>query len=576
MAYYGNVNPDLLEMVPLTARHVLELGSGEGALAAAYRERNPKARYTAIEMHEPSAAKAAEVVDRLINADFETMSDDELTGGTLFDVIVMGDVLEHFSDPDAVLRRLHRLLAPDGHLAISVPNVSHWSALFHLINGRWPSQDSGLFDRTHLRFFTLESLRDTLEGAGFRTIKGKPRQFLLDKPTAETWIPPLADLAEKMGVNRNEFLRRSSTLQYVVLAQKADRPAEPPLHLRTAAFAVALMEARNRSPSAFLASMPDLTVSYAERDMSLPSLPVNAPKVWVVQRAIPASANGWIDHLAKAIRAGWIVVSEWDDHPDLIAGAIDRDAADMWPTIDLAHAVQTSTEPLAEAFRARNPQVQVFPNAAFTLMPFPPPRVGPVRIFHGAGNRERFSVPVARSLHSVLDRHPDAHFEVVHDRAFFDALPTSRKRFQSMLRYADYLETMGACDIVLSPLEGAGPERFKSDIKYVEAASRGGAMIASPAIYEGTIRDGENGLIARDIADWSPALERLLDDADLRRRLARAAWEEVRDSRMFADQVALRRDWYRGLWERRHQLTAALIERVPALGAAIGSVAGRG
>ena len=62
MTYYGNVNPDLLEMIPLTARHVLELGCGEGALAAAYRERNPKVRYTAIEMHEPSAVKAAELV----------------------------------------------------------------------------------------------------------------------------------------------------------------------------------------------------------------------------------------------------------------------------------------------------------------------------------------------------------------------------------------------------------------------------------------------------------------------------------------------------------------------------------
>jgi len=157
MTYFGNVNPDLLELVPLTARRVLELGCGEGAFAAAYRSRNPKAHYSAVELHGASAEQAATRVDRLLCGDFETMDDADVTGGTPFDLIVMGDVLEHMSDPDRVLTRLRDLLADDGHLAISVPNVAHWTALFHLINGHWPAQDSGLFDRTHLRFFTRES-----------------------------------------------------------------------------------------------------------------------------------------------------------------------------------------------------------------------------------------------------------------------------------------------------------------------------------------------------------------------------------------------------------------------------------
>ena len=93
MTYFGNVNPDLLEIIPLTARRVLELGCGEGALAAAYRNRNPKAHYTAIEVHGPSAETAATRVDRLLSADFESMDDGEVMGGARFDTIVMGDVL---------------------------------------------------------------------------------------------------------------------------------------------------------------------------------------------------------------------------------------------------------------------------------------------------------------------------------------------------------------------------------------------------------------------------------------------------------------------------------------------------
>jgi len=571
MTYFGNVNPDLLEIIPLTARRVLELGCGEGALAAAYRSRNPKAHYTAVEVHRPSAQTAAAQVDRLLSADFESMDDAEVMGGARFDAIIMGDVLEHMSDPDRVLTRLRNLLTDDGYLAISVPNVAHWTALFHLINGRWPSLDSGLFDRTHLRFFTLQSLTETLGRTGFRMAKGRPRQFLLDQAMAETWIPPLADLAEKMGVNRQEFLRRSSTLQYVVLAQKAERPLPASMHVRIATFAPTLMDARTRLPAEYLRSVPDLLVTHVVKDHSLPALPADAPKVLIVQRHVPASQGQWVDRLAQAIRAGWVVVSEWDDHPDLIAKATNRtDSEAMWTTISAAHAVQTSTEPLAAAFRARNPEVGSFANTAFTLMPHQERGDAPPRIFFGAANRQGFSVPVAQALRPLLERYPETAFEVVHDRAFFDALPTKAKAFHPTLSYSDYLDVMGRCDIALVPLEGLEAERFKSDIKYVEAGSRGLAVIASPVVYAATVRDGVTGLIASELSDWAPALERLLDDPALRRRLARAAWEDVRGSRMFADQVEARRNWYEDLWRRRAELEAALLTRIPQLARALG------
>ena len=574
MTYFGNVNPDLLEIVPLTARRVLELGCGEGAFAAAYRSRNPKAHYSAVELHGTSAEQAATRIDRLLCGDFETMDDAEVTGGTRFDAIIMGDVLEHMSDPDRVLARLRDLLVDDGHLAISVPNVAHWTALFHLINGRWPSQDSGLFDRTHLRFFTLQSLTEALGKAGFRLVKGKPRRFLLDQKLAEKWIPPLADLAEAMGANRQDFIRRSTALQYVVLAQKAERSPPSQMHLRIATFAPTLMDARTRLPADYLQSVPELVVSHGLKDHALPALPIDAPKLLIIQRHVPRSREEWAERLAQAIRAGWLVVSEWDDHPDLIAHATGRtDAEAMWTTIVAAHAVQTSTAPLAEALRTRNPEVMPFANAAFTVMPMPESRGQPARIFFGAANRQEFSVPVAHALAPLLERHADVMFEVVHDRAFFDALPTAAKVFHPTLPYADYLEVMGRCDIALLPLEGREAERFKSDIKYVEAGSRGLAVIASPPVYGATVRDGVNGLIAAELADWAPALERLLLDAPLRRSLARAAWDDVRDRRMFADQVAARRDWYAGLWARRAELEAGLVAREPLLARALGRAA---
>ena len=83
-----------------------------------------------------------------------------------------------------------------------------------------------------------------------------------------------------------------------------------------------------------------------------------------------------------------------------------------------------------------------------------------------------------------------------------------------------------------------------------------------------SVRDGETGLIARTLDDWAPALIRLLGDAALRLRLARAAWEDIRTHRLFADQADQRIAWYHALWADRNRLHAELIGRQPIMAGA--------
>jgi hypothetical protein len=71
--------------------------------------------------------------------------------------------------------------------------------------------------------------------------------------------------------------------------------------------------------------------------------------------------------------------------------------------------------------------------------------------------------------------------------------------------------------------------------------------------------------MAREVQEWAPLLRQVLTDEPARERMARAAWDDVRNQRMFADQEILRRDWYWDLWARRDELNAALIARVPGL-----------
>ena len=79
----------------------------------------------------------------------------------------MADVLEHIANPMPALVELKQLLAPNGKLVISTPNVAFSSVRLALMNCQFDYVDSGILERTHLRFYTLKSLRKLFDLVGF-------------------------------------------------------------------------------------------------------------------------------------------------------------------------------------------------------------------------------------------------------------------------------------------------------------------------------------------------------------------------------------------------------------------------
>jgi len=357
---------------------------------------------------------------------------------------------------------------------------------------------------------------------------------------------------------------QSASDALVVTARPRRADARPPLHICSVTFAPRLMDIRTRLPSHGLRTEPVLSVTYQKTPFNLPAARPDEPKVQILQRPALLDPVVWRNGMDASIRGGWIVVMEYDDHPELVAEVKGRALSDAdWLRFGYVHAVQTSTQTLADAFRRYNPETRIFRNSAFELEPFPeaPPR----RVFYGAVQRGGFAQEIARSLAPATAEFPDVEFVVIGDRAVFDALPTLSKRFYEYMPYDDYLRMMATCSISLSPIEGRRHQDTKSDTKFLDAASRGVLTIASPTIYAEVIRHGENGLIAHATADWAPLLAGALRDEAARRHMAEAAWRYVRDQRMFADQIHERRDWYRDLWDRRAELNAAVAARLPGL-----------
>lgn len=145
-------------------KSVLEVGCSTGYFTKILAERG--CSVVGIEIDGDAARTAEQWADRVIvgNIDDGVVWDE--VKDESFDVVVLGDVLEHLRDPLGSLRQAARKLKPSGSVVTSLPNVAHGDVRIGLMRGQFEYRPTGLLDRTHLRFFTLDSIRDLLKEAG--------------------------------------------------------------------------------------------------------------------------------------------------------------------------------------------------------------------------------------------------------------------------------------------------------------------------------------------------------------------------------------------------------------------------
>ena len=143
---------------------VLELGCALGGNLMYMKWLNRSANLTAVELDAPAAEIAKNYGDVLVR-DVEGIDFDALE--CKFDYILACDIIEHLRDPWGLVKNLARVLKPQGKFVASIPNVAHISVIGDLLNTKWVYADAGLLDRTHLRFFTRETMVSMFEEAGF-------------------------------------------------------------------------------------------------------------------------------------------------------------------------------------------------------------------------------------------------------------------------------------------------------------------------------------------------------------------------------------------------------------------------
>jgi len=166
--YFANTRDDVVALLPRPAGRTLDVGCGAGALAAGLREAGATTLH-GVEFVADQAERARERFDEVHAGPIEAILP-QLEGP--YDTILCLDLLEHLTDPYAVLVGLRAVAARDGRLQVSVPNARHVSLLWDLVrHGTFGYTDWGHRDRTHLRWFTRRDIVAAVEEAGWRVTR---------------------------------------------------------------------------------------------------------------------------------------------------------------------------------------------------------------------------------------------------------------------------------------------------------------------------------------------------------------------------------------------------------------------
>jgi 2-polyprenyl-3-methyl-5-hydroxy-6-metoxy-1,4-benzoquinol methylase len=194
-----NINYAHAKMIGLVGenKRVLDIGCSEGYISERLKQNN--CTVVGVEVNPLAGEKAKKHCEDIIIGNIENIYEIDYPEG-YFDVLLMGDVLEHLVDPKSVLFRSKSWLKDNGRIICSIPNVAHISNRMGLLLGKWEYGDTGILDNTHLRFFTRRSARNMIIEAGYR-IKSETYSPWF-------WIPYFNLPSTERGANAENLITR--------------------------------------------------------------------------------------------------------------------------------------------------------------------------------------------------------------------------------------------------------------------------------------------------------------------------------------------------------------------------------
>jgi predicted TPR repeat methyltransferase len=193
---------------------LLDLGAAGGELGSALRDQFD--RTVGFEFNVDCVGQLCGRFDQVVVADLEQVK--QLPSN--IDALVLADVLEHLRNPARALALVHAAVKDDGHVFISVPNIANITIRLGLLLGIFEYRDRGILDHTHLRFYTLRTIRREVEHAGFRILdesgSSVPIRLIIGAYTPE----PLLRAGERILTWITRAWRGLFAYQIILVAKK--------------------------------------------------------------------------------------------------------------------------------------------------------------------------------------------------------------------------------------------------------------------------------------------------------------------------------------------------------------------
>ena len=450
----------------------------------------------------------------------------------------------------ALIQAAAKKLNPKGTLLFALDNIAFAENIMAILQDQPPKFKVTL---------TKKELSDAIKEAGvteYRSLNASRR----------------ANVPQQLReISKNEPL----IFAYIIVATADEMP---PQYLIQSIIGEKLVCApiRIHRPNMFLTTEPNIFTASTNSDQPYRIFPKEQyeNRIMINQRVtFPTFTNG-VKFFETLKSQNYLFIEEMDDHPVLWEESYKKTA---YVNFIAVHAIQTSTEYLADYLRQFNPHVKVFDNQLQKLLP---PRDydaefakedNPVTIFFGALNRDKEFNEILPVLNDFAKKYgKKLRFKILARKELYESLESENKIMLGDTRiydaqfvpYEKYERELATSDIALLPLQDNKFNRGKSDLKFLECAACGTVALASPVVYSEVVKDGENGFIFYDNQEFAQKLETLIENRDTRREMATAAYEYVKHNRLMSQHYEERLDWYKELFAKLPELTAEAQARI--------------
>jgi 2-polyprenyl-3-methyl-5-hydroxy-6-metoxy-1,4-benzoquinol methylase len=202
--YFKWFREEVFAAIPADAKCILSVGCAAGVTEAELVRRGIKV--VGIEIN-PHAAKLARDHGIIVLEGDASQIDVNVVYAP-YDCIIYADILEHLSDPLAVLKRHIKSLKPGGIVYVCVPNFRHYSVFWKLfVQGNVHYMKDGILDRTHLRITTRKMVQEWFQQAGLELVRYR---YLIWGRRNRLISQCLFGLAKEFIANQVELIARKS------------------------------------------------------------------------------------------------------------------------------------------------------------------------------------------------------------------------------------------------------------------------------------------------------------------------------------------------------------------------------